>query len=82
MQIYRSKYLANLSFKVCAKGAHDSDGVGGSGGDDGADGHSDGDDRAAAATSSAAAAPKKKGKKKGGKRARLGQRGLENEKRK
>ena len=81
MQIYRSKYLANLSFKVCAKGAHDSDGVGGSGGD-GADGHSDGDDRAAAATSSAAAAPKKKGKKKGGKRARLGQRGLENEKRK
>ena len=45
MQIYRSKYLANLSFKVCAKGAHDSDGVGGSGGD-GADGHSDGDDRA------------------------------------
>ena len=27
-------------------------------------------------------APKKKGKKKGGKRARLGQRGLENEKRK
>ena len=81
MQIYRSKYLANLSFKVCAKGAHDSDGVGGSGGD-GADGHSDGDDRAADATSSAAAAAKKKGRSRGGKKTRLGRKAYENDMRK
>ena len=52
---------------------------GGDGGDGGSSvgGGMNGDD-----VTSVVAAPKKRGKKKGGKRARLGQRGLENEKRK
>ena len=54
----------------------DDDGDGGDGGG-GVGGGRNGDDVA-----SVVAAPEKKGKKKGGKRARLGQRGLENKKRK